>query len=147
MAGVPTVVGQRTLSGRQRKRNPSMSTSPHAGGREKKRAEIRIEGGAQALIPAGRVAIQKGGVIEVGVGVQIGPIGTKSTGTLGSGSPSMPVTVDITEPASAAQFFENECHCIMSVSLCCFLYIKIWGLNSFNPLPDRVVEKAIVSKA
>lgn len=105
MAELLAVVEQRTLSGRQRKRNTSMSISPQAGGREKKRAEIRIEGGAQVLIPAGIMGILKGGVIEVGVGVgvgvQIGPIGIKSTGTLMSASPSMPVTVDITEACSS----------------------------------------------
>ncbi|CAO2622328.1 hypothetical protein LEMLEM_LOCUS17456 [Lemmus lemmus] len=106
MAGVPSMVEQRIPSGRQRKRNPSMSISPPAGGREKKRAEIRIEGGAQVLlIPAGMVGILKGGVTEAEVGVRISPIGIKSIGTPGgiprstpgSGSPSMPVTVDITE--------------------------------------------------
>lgn len=103
MSELLAVVEQRTLSGRQRKRNTSMSISPQAGGREKKRAEIRIEGGAQVLILAGIMGILKGGVIEVGVGVgvQIGPIGIKSTGTLTSASPSMPVTVDVTEACSS----------------------------------------------
>lgn len=95
------MVEQRTLSGRQRKRNTNMNISPQAGGREKKRVEIRIEGEAQVLIPAGIMGTLKGGVIEVGVGVQIGPIGIKSTGTLGNASPSMPVTVDITEACSS----------------------------------------------
>lgn len=101
MSELLAVLEQKTLSGRQRKRNTSMSISPQAGGREKKRAEIRIEGGAQVLIPAGIMGILKGGVIEVGVGVQIGPIGIKSTGTLTSASPSMPVTVDVTEACSS----------------------------------------------
>lgn len=75
-----------------------MSLSPRAGGREKKRAEIRIEGGAQVLlIPAGMVGILKGGVIEAEVGVRISPMGINSIGTPGNGSPSMPVTVDIIE--------------------------------------------------
>lgn len=92
------MVEQRIPSGSQRKRNPSMSISPRAGGREKKRTAIRIEGGAQVLlIPAGMVSILKDGVIEAEVGVWISPIGIKNIGTPGSGSPSMPVTVDITE--------------------------------------------------
>lgn len=109
ISGVPPMVEQRTPSGSQRQRNPSMSISPRAGGREKKRAEIRIEGGAQVLIPAGMVGILKGGVIEVGVGVVevgvgvievgvgISPIGIKIVGSPGSGSPTTSVIVDIIE--------------------------------------------------
>lgn len=93
------MLGHRTLSARQGKRNPSMSTSPPAGGRPRRRAERGREGGARGLIPAGTGGILMGGAIEVevGVGVQISPIGTKSTGTLGSGTPTMAVTGDITE--------------------------------------------------
>ena len=96
MSGVPAMVQQRTLSGRQRQRNPRMSTGPQAGGKEKSRAEIRIEGGTQVLIPAGSVGILKGGVTDVEVGVQISPIGIKGIVTLESWSPSTPVTIDIT---------------------------------------------------
>ncbi|KAK7806927.1 hypothetical protein U0070_026070 [Myodes glareolus] len=80
-----------------KKEKPKHEHKSSAGGREKKRAEIRTEGGAQMLIPAGMAGILKGGVTEAEVGVQISPIGIKSIGTPGSGSPSTPLTVGITE--------------------------------------------------
>lgn len=89
------MVEQRPPSGSQRKRNPSMSISPRAGGREKKRAEVRIEGGAQVLIPAGMAGILKGGAIEVEVGaievgvgaieVGVGVVGVVEVGVVGVG--------------------------------------------------------------